>query len=381
MGYDALMQTDAILIPDLGRNDRRILSLLLRHRALTQSALVEQTQLTQQSVSRILAQLSEAGLVGTTGRVSTEGRRGYPSTALSLRPDHGFSLGVAVLAGRVSAVLSDFSGTVRAQTHLALNPVDVARTLDGVERALDELCVQTGFPRRRLIGIGIAVSGSFIEDGGFNTPSYLEDWAGIDIEALFRARFGVTAIADNDGNAAAVAESQLGAGRWAGSFAYLYISAGVGGGVILDGESWRGRHGNAGEFAGGLPPHIFPFPNLELLRQLVVRDGGDFTTVDELVQAFDPDWPAINEWIARVKDSLSIIASNATAILDLDAIVLGGQMPAELARRVIPHIELFDQKRRGVPRPVARIVPAEAQGEVAAIGASLLPLRRLFISA
>lgn len=381
MGYDAVMHTDIPLIPDLGRNDRRVLGLLFRHRALTQSGLVEQTQLTQQSVSRILARLGETGLVGTGGRVSAEGRRGYPSTALSLRPEHGFSLGIAVLAGRVSMVISDFSGATCAQKGLSLNPVGVSRTLEAVDDALDDLCGSVGYVRTQLTGIGIAVSGSFIAGGGFNTPTYLEEWAGIDVERLFADRFGVIAIADNDGNAAAVAESQFGVGRWADSFAYLYISAGVGGGVILDGEPWRGRHGNAGEFAGGLPPHIFPFPNLELLRQLVVRDGVAFDTVDAMVQRFDAAWPAIEDWIARVKDSLSIIASNATAILDVDAIVLGGQMPTELAQRVIPHIDLFDQKRRSVPRPVARIVPAEARGEVAAIGASLLPLKRLFFGA
>ncbi|GAY22797.1 hypothetical protein SFOMI_3359 [Sphingobium fuliginis] len=51
---------------------------------------------------------------------------------------------------------------------------------------------------------------------------------------------------------------------------------------MLNGDLWRGRYGNAGEFAGGLPPNIYPFPNLELLRVLAARDGVSFETVDEL---------------------------------------------------------------------------------------------------
>jgi hypothetical protein len=47
-----------------------------------------------------------------------------------------------------------------------------------------------------------------------------------------------------------------------------------------------------------------------------------------------------------------------------------------LADLLIPHIALFDQRRRDRPRPVARLVPAEMQGEVAAYGAALLPLDR-----
>src|SRR3546814_3544128 len=119
----------------------------------------------------------------------------------------------------------------------------------------------------------------------------------------------------------------LGVGRWAPSFAYLYLSSGVGGGLMLNGDLWRGRYGNAGEFAGGLPPNIYPFPNLELLRVLAARDGISFETVDELVSNYDPSWQAIDEWISRVNDSVSIIISNATAILDPDAIVMGSLIP------------------------------------------------------
>ena len=282
------------------------------------------------------------------------------------------------MADRAAIALCDFSGNVVAEATALLPGMGTKAVLDWTEQQLATLT------QRRpaiLAGIGIAVTGSFVgERVGFNTPFYLNEWAEIDIEQLFRERFKLPTYADNNGNVAALCESMLGVGRWAKSFAYLYISAGVGGGIVLDGEVWRGRHGNAGEFAGGLPTNIYPFPNLELLRQITAKHGPVFDTVSELVDGFDPRWPSIDEWIVRVRDSLSIIASNATAILDLDAIVLGGLMPKALAERVIPAIELYDQKRRMVPRPVARLVPAEAPGNPAAIGAALLPLKSTFFA-
>src|SRR3546814_10413726 len=108
----------------------------------------------------------------------------------------------------------------------------------------------------------------------------------------------------------------LGVGRWATSFAYLYLSSGVGGGLMLNGDLWRGRYANAGEFAGGLPPNIYPFPNLELIRVLAARDGISFETVDELVSNYDPSWQAIAEWISRVHDTVFIIYLQETANLD-----------------------------------------------------------------
>ena len=361
------------------RNERRLLGWLFRKKTMTQLALADALDLTQQSVSRIVTSLSDAGCVRLSGQTEP-GKRGYPSNGLALVPDFTHTVGVSIMSDALSLVLLDFTGKCVAEHSARFPRLPVGDALEWTASQMAATLGARGIDRANITGIGVAIAGSFIETGGFNTPLSLDEWAGIDIERLFAERFAVPAFADNDGNAAAVAESILGVGKWAPSFAYLYIAAGVGGGLVLNGALWRGRFGNAGEFAGGLPPNIYPFPNLELLRQLVSAQGIDVPTVDALVSAFDPTWSAIDDWVGRVRDSLSIIASNASAILDLDAIVLGGRMPRALAERLIPEIELFDQRRRAVPRPMARIVPAEAPGDVTAIGAGLLPLTsRIFL--
>lgn len=365
---------------DLTRSERRLLGLLFRRGATTQAALIEATELTQQSVSRLLGGLAAQGMV-VFGEKASLGKRSYPSTLIHLAPDHAYGLGVAVMADAVALAVVDFAGRVRFERRTRMGAMSIAKVLDWTDAALAEAADALGRPLAALPGLGISVAGSFIGDKpGFNTPHSLEEWAGLDVARLFSDRYALPAFAENDGSAAAMAEAMIGVGRWARSFAYLYLSSGVGGGVVLDGELWRGRFGNAGEFAGGLPGNIYPFPNLELLRLIVAQGGQRFDTVDELVEAYDPAWPAIDEWIARVRDSLSIIASNATAILDLEAIVIGGRTPADLAQRMIRRIELFDQKRRLTPRPTARLVPSETPGDAAAIGAAMLPLRAAYFA-
>lgn len=364
--------------PALTRSERRILGLIFRRGPLTQAVLAEETDLTQQSVSRIVARLQDNGMLEAGERIAS-GRRGYPSATVKIAPGFTYSLGISIMADAASIALMDFSGAVLDEQRRAFSPMRIAAVIDWIKSAVARIRNEKMPPKATVAGIGVGISGSFIGQGvGFNTPYVLEEWAGIDLENVLSAAFNAPVWADNDGNVAALGESMIGVGRWARNFAYLYIATGVGGGVILDGELWRGRHGNAGEFAGGLPPDIYPFPNLELLRQLVAKDGHVFATVNDMVESFDPNWPAINEWIARVRDSLSIIASNATAILDLDAIVFGGRMPRALAEKIIPRIELYDQKRRSVPRPTARLVPSEATGDAAAIGAALLPLKHKY---
>ncbi|USU13870.1 ROK family transcriptional regulator [Sphingomonadaceae bacterium OTU29THOMA1] len=350
--------------------ERKILSLTSKMRRVTQSDLAAALGLAQQSVSRLVSGLLSKGALDPADKIA--GSKGYRSTAVKVRGSYAHAAGVTISAGAVTLVIIDLVGEVVLRHTAHIQPPRV----DDVVRLLDEQIIKfaeaTGI---EIVGVGISIAGSFINARSFNTPIYLDDWAGFDIANVLGEKLQRAVWADNDGNSAALAEAALGAGQWAPSFAYLYLGAGVGGGVVLSGEPWRGRFGNAGEFAGGLPPNIYPFPNLELLRQLLARDGHVFETVDTMAVAYEPGWLAIDEWIARVRDSVSIIGSNATAILDLDAIVIGGLAPTDLSTRLIEHIELFDQRRRQVARPVAKLIPAEVVSDAAAIGAAMLPLR------
>ena len=365
-------------VPDLSKTEQKVLGLLFRKGAMIQTTLADEMELTQQSISRVIGDLSGKGLIGQGDRLSL-GKRGYPSRAIQLAPDFIWSAGVAIQSDSAALAMVDFAGGVQVERLLPLPSMTIEAVLSSAETALEEVLNASGKKRVDLAGLGVSVAGSFVGEGlGFNTSRSLDDWANVDVAKTFADRLEMAAWADNDGNAAALAESIIGVGRWANNFAYLYLSAGVGGGVILDGQPWRGRFGNAGEFAGGLPPNIYPFPNLELLRQMLARDGPVFETVQTMVANYDPAWPAINDWISRVSDSVSIIASNATAILDLEAIVFGGLTPKDLAERLISRVELFDQRRRAQLRPTAKLVPGEVQDNAAAIGAAMLPLRATY---
>jgi predicted NBD/HSP70 family sugar kinase len=365
-------------INTLTESERAVLRHAFRYGAVTQAQVSTLTGLTQQSASRIVSGLYSRGLLVEGERIAT-GRRGYPSASFGLRPDAAYAYGVSLAENAVTVSLSNFAGDIISEVFLPIATTSRDGVFEHIGGTLEAMREQHLADDDNLAGIGVAVSGSHIGEGqGYNTPYALEDWAGVDIGKLFADRFGVPAWADNDGNLAAFAEAMSGIGKRENSFAYLFIGSGVGGGVILEGELWRGLHGNAGEFAGGLPPNIYPFPNLELLRRLVVAQGVDVPTVHDLVERFDPSWRAIDEWIARVRDSVSIIASNATAILDVRLIVLGGQIPTRLAEMLIPRIELFDQRRRATARPMATIAPAEAPGNAAALGAAMLPLQQTY---
>ena len=365
-------------VESLTENERHALRAVRQGRARTQTALTAELDIAQQSGSRIVASLAGKQLLDI-GEPVSEGRRGKPSPALALKADASYAIGVSIMSDAVATGLIDFSGTILGREIIAPSSMQPEQVLCCVERQIGDLLAKRGVEPAALCGVGIAMSGYFMDDrGSMNPPAPLKDWLGIDIAGLFADRLGIPAWVDNDGNAAAVGEAALGVGRHFRSFAYLFFSSGFGGGVIVDGKPLVGRFGNSGEFAGILPYNLYAHPNLELLRRCVVQRGVDVASVHDLVTRFEPDWPGVEDWIAKTRDSLNLVASACSAILDPEAIVLGGLLPRPLAERLIEEIEFFSQPRWGTRRPVPRVVPAEAPGDAALFGAASLPLERIY---
>ena len=106
--------------------------------------------------------------------------------------------------------------------------------------------------------VGVSVPGPFDRETGLLlNPPNLPGWSRVPIGAVLAEAFGVEVRVENDANAAALAEWQFGAGeRYRNSLAYLTMSTGVGGGLILGGRLHRGAWGGAGEI--GHLPVAFP---------------------------------------------------------------------------------------------------------------------------
>ena len=362
-------------------SERRVLGTLVRAGAVGQPALVKATGLAQQSISRIVKRLLSIGAVAEGERVMS-GRRGQPGFELRAVPDFAFSLGLSMMTDAISVVLMDFSGRVVEEQHRDLPAMTRSAVLSHLGSIIDELVTRRAVDRNRIFGLGVSVSGRHIGPGAiYNTPSALDDWALTSIDRLFEERFEMPVWVENDGNAAAVGESLVGVGRSYGNFAYLFVDTLIGGGIIVNHELMRGCNGNGGEIGLILPKNIYPHPSLESLRQTLGEYGIEYQRVSAMIKEFDETWAGIDEWIIKTRGSFSLIASALAAILDPEAIVLGGRLPAALARRVIPHIDIYNDSRRGKPRALPRLLVSKAGGDASAIGAASLPFKEHFFAA
>jgi predicted NBD/HSP70 family sugar kinase len=358
-------------------NERGILDLVRRDPGLSRADLARLTGLTNQSISRIVGELIDRGLLELSAETVIRGR-GQPTAPVLLRPDAVYTLGVSLMTDTVSLGLMNFAGDMIETASIAPPSMSIETVLNTVRAFIDERFGRLGLDRRRLLGAGIGVTGYFVGEGGrVNPPAGLDAWALIDLVAVFGEGLGLPVWVDNDGNVAAVAEGLNGVGRWARSFAYLYFATGFGGGMVADGRPFRGAHGNAGEFGSVLPPD-YVSPTLERLRVLVGEAGRPFATLGEMLAGFDPVWPGVEPWLEEAQRSLSLIVSAISAVADPEAIVLGGRLPRSLAQILASRLTYFNPPRRDHPRPTPRLVGSEVIGDATVIGAAAMPLRALF---
>jgi predicted NBD/HSP70 family sugar kinase len=368
--------------PLASENERLILDIVRRQGPIARATITRHTNLTQQSVHRLIEGLLDRGFLRTG--TALKGTRGQPSPTIELVPEAAYSLGISINTDSAVICVADFLCAIVVQKKLDIVPVDREKTLAALSLVLDEMLASHGIARERLVGLGFSMSGFFVsEDRAFNAPEPLRDWSLMNLKPILEKMFHLPVWLENNATTGAIGESLRGVGLWCQTFAYLSFNYGFGGGLILGGQPFHGFHGNAGEFSGIYnPDESDKRPALQYLIATLKKNGVDIHSIETLYQRFDPEWPGVEEWLSATMPQVDRLVASLIAVIDPQAIVFGGQLPPALGRMMIERTKLPSQRehRYGVGPREAKLVLAETEGDASAIGAALLPLRlRCFV--
>lgn len=354
--------------------ERDILRTVFWYPGTTQAGLSEKNRIPQQTMSRLVKGLIEEGVLKAGELVS--GGRGKPASVLEFNGEYAYCLGLSILLDSIALSIINFAGEVVASESKALEDMSIPRVLSEAESLLGQLTQQVD--PDRILGMGVGLSGFFTSsDGLMNTHHKLEEWASVDITQIVSQHFRLPVWVVNDATAAAAGEGVGGVGRKYKNFVYFFISAGFGGGLVSNGEVLHGTFGNAGELGDMIPPKLYVHPNLEVLKRILLKNGIETNSVYQFQEHFDMSWPGVEEYIYKVRDALDFVATSCSAILDSQALIIGGHIPKPLAERLIENIDIYAQFRRGAKRPLPEVVTAGVNKHPVAIGAATLPLRSL----
>jgi glucokinase len=168
----------------------------------------------------------------------------------------GYVVGVDIGGTNLRMALADRTGTVITRWGASTVGVRGAHLIvDLIRTGVDHLFQQAPAPRNSLRAIAAGVPGTTnVDTGVVIATSYLMGWRDIPLRDLLQAALGVPATVDNDVNTAAIGESWLGAAKDTRDFVFLAIGTGIGAGIILNGQPFRGMGWSAGEIGYMLVP-------------------------------------------------------------------------------------------------------------------------------
>ena len=372
-------------------NDRAALDLFVTRGPLTALALAEATGLAKPTVADLLARLQESGLVTQIGEVKTD-KRGPNAKLYALAAKRACVAGIDARAKVVHLSLAGLAGQHLAATTVQVPPdLPEDAVLDRLADSLLDLAAQTPAP---LMAVTIGMPGLVDPaTGQVGRAKMSPSWHTRLAEAV-RARTGLPPAAvqlENEVNLAAIAEQRLLAEQGIDTFALLWLGAGVGAAVVLDGRLRRGASGGAGEIGylpvpgllvrpGGLPGG----PSAEPSHRPAATDRGPDRQLDRCGSAIGAliDAQALDELTAALPpaDRMPAVADRVVfgvaafaVTLDPGVVVLGGENGAAGGAELAALVERRLSEICPVP---ARVLPTAVPGNPILAGAVATALDR-----
>lgn len=150
---------------------------------------------------------------------------------------------------KLRSMVVEGSGRVLGDDIRASHTVEgLGAVMGRMEESLGASLSKAGVERESLAGLGVASPGAVdVVRGIVPGAPQLPGWQDVPLARLLEERLGLPTCLENDASAAALGENRFGAGRGSRFMLYITVSTGVGGGIIIDGELYRGKSGGAGE--------------------------------------------------------------------------------------------------------------------------------------
>jgi predicted NBD/HSP70 family sugar kinase len=362
-------------------NQRITLHAIRVHGPLTRIELASITGLTPPAIANITRRLLVDGFIGEAGR--RRGSRGQPPTDLVINPDACYAIGINVDRDHVTTVLMNFVGETvsRRSSELAFAlPHQVAEFF---RSSIRQMLAETGIDVGAIVGIGVAKPDDLGVIDLPGRPSAYSEWETVDWEALFGDPIGLPVFVENDSAAAAMGEQQLGLGQQYPSFFYILVSWGLGGGLVVDGNYFRGANGRSGEIGFLLAPDrvgskipIQKLVSLSSLSQCVKGLGFQLCDVGQHHLELGT---AVQEWLDRAADALLEPIMAINCLINPSAILIGGRLPKNLVDSLTRKITMGLNERAHHLPAIAPVRCASLAEDAPAVGAATLPFAHFLL--
>lgn len=265
------------------------------------------------------------------------------------------AIGVDLGGTTVKTALVDANGTIIAQSKLpARAQENPSAVIEQIVQSIND--VKPLAKGKQISGIGVAAAGIIQNPGGIvKSPPNFKDWDIVPLGSELKKIFNLPVEVDNDANVAAVAEAKFGAGKDNPNFLFIIWGTGVGGGIIMNKNIYRGPFGGAGEVGhisidhkglkcncGGtgcieayIGQRYLSGRTIEKLKsnpgsKILERAGGDFNNIEpiHISKAAEAGDALAREILLEAGTLLGVAIGGVMNTLDFRVTIIGGGVSA-----------------------------------------------------
>ncbi|MGM0126073.1 hypothetical protein IGI37_003474 [Enterococcus sp. AZ194] len=262
---------------------------------------------------------------------------------------------------------------------------------------VEELCeivINAKASYKEIKGIGISAPGIIQKDGFMLTAGAIKPFYGANIKQELEEKLGLPVSIENDANAAAIAERWIGNAQGIDNYLCIVLGTGIGGGIIINGEVFRGSHGMAGEFGWSLIDKIPETGDIEevSLNKRAATVGGlcyqynlaqkkkdtnatDIWDAKEIMKREAEGEELACEILTNFFTDLSVGLLNLISCFDPEVILIGGGISSneQFNRRLQQRLSELTARHESInylkDKTIAAVKPAKLQNDAGMIGA------------
>jgi len=386
-----LAKVDSRAMREMNRS--LVLEMIRREKTVSRTDLARRSMLTKPTVSAIVGDLIDEGLVHEVGFDDSASRKGRRSRLLELNEAAAAFVGIHFGVRHTSLAVADARGRIRAKRLVGSFAGHFPRALRELPQLVKEAMAEAKLSRSRLQGVGVALPGLVDHELGTCVIAPNLRFFDVPVRAKLAEKLQAPTAVRNITQAAAIAEGRIGAARGVRSFVWVYVGSGVGAAIVVDGQVVYGKHGFSGELGhcsvveNGIECTCGGRGCLETVASgraiaAAARSGlASFRHADGAQQSIDAEHVAIaahagdpeaRRILARAADYLGMGISYLLNLLNPEMVVLGGRV-------ILAGESLLDPVRASVARHAMRsdgipIVSSTVGDDIMLRGAVLLAL-------
>jgi predicted NBD/HSP70 family sugar kinase len=376
-------------------NRALLLRLILQKGAISRQAICRLTNLSPAAVTILTGQLLEEKWLSEVGEVEEE-RAGRRSTLLDLNADSGLTIGVLIAPRAIRIGIVDLKGQLRARIKLDPPRESAEETLALIAETVERLIVENGYTKLMIRGVGVGAVGQVQHEQGINRNALSLKWQNVPIRSILEERLNLPVIVDNNARTMAIAEYLFGRDTpyKVTNLALVYVGSGIGGGLVIDGQPYRGSAEAAGEIG-----HITVVPDGELCycgrrgcletvasemsllrqaRQLAESGASEFLkrhaeniSLDVLVAALQAKDTATTALFGRAGHYLGLAVDTMAKVINPETLVLAGPL-MEARLPLLGYVQAYTKNYSLAPGGAESVVPTSLGEDIGIYGGAAL---------